>query len=179
MEQAISGLRMLLDSLLDLSRLDAGVIQPKIDQFPLALLLDSLQAEYHLRAADHGLELRVVKTGLTVESDPMLLGRLLRNLIENAVRHTPSGAVLIGCRRVGGMVRIQVHDTGPGIPEERHAEIFDEFVQIDNPERDREKGLGLGLAIVRRLGELLGHRVGLRSAPGRGSCFWVEVPRAE
>src|SRR6185295_10841592 len=120
---------------------------------------------------------RFARTRAVVRSDPLLLERIVLNLVSNAVRHTQRGAVLVGCRRDGAALRIEVRDSGPGIPAERHAEIFDEFTQLNNPERDRNKGLGLGLAIVSRLAQLLGHRVTLRSAPAAGSTFSVLLPR--
>ena len=109
----------------------------------------------------------------------MLLERMLRNLIENALRYTPHGRILIGCRRGRGKVRIVVTDTGIGIAEHQHEVVFDEFVQFGNPERDRAKGLGLGLAIVKRLAVLLDHKVTVNSKPGRGSSFSIELPQSE
>ncbi|PWC58897.1 histidine kinase [Azospirillum sp. TSH7] len=174
--EAMGGLRMLLDSLLDVSRLDAGLIVPTPVDMPVGLLLERLGAEYQPQAAAKGLRLRVVPSGATIRSDPALLERILRNLIENALRYTERGGVLIGCRRQGGNLHIDVIDTGIGIQPDKHEEIFEEFFQVGNPERDRNKGLGLGLAVVRRLARLLGHRIELRSLPGGGSMFRVEVP---
>jgi len=176
MGQAMGGLRMLLDSLLDVSKLDAGLIVPTPVDLPVGPLLERLGAEYQPRAAAKGLRLRVVRSGAMVRSDPALLERILRNLIENALRYTERGGVLVGCRRQGDHLCIHVIDTGIGIAPEKHEEIFEEFFQIGNPERDRNKGLGLGLAVVRRLGRLLDHRIELRSVPGRGSAFRVELP---
>jgi CheY-like chemotaxis protein/anti-sigma regulatory factor (Ser/Thr protein kinase) len=124
------------------------------------------------------LSLVVMKTSLYVKTDPALLGRLIRNLLSNAVRYTDYGGVVLGCRRTDNEVRIEVWDTGKGIPADLHAEIFREFYQLDNPERDRRKGLGLGLAIVERLARLLDYRVGLRSRIGKGSVFSITLPRA-
>lgn len=174
--EAMGGLRMLLDSLLDVSKLDAGLIVPTPVDMPVGPLLERLGAEYHAQAAAKELRLRVVPSGATIRSDPALLERILRNLIENALRYTERGGVLIGCRRQGGNLHIDVIDTGIGIQPNKHEEIFEEFFQVGNPERDRSKGLGLGLAVVRRLARLLGHRIELRSLPGRGSMFRVEVP---
>ncbi len=174
--EAMGGLRMLLDSLLDVSKLDAGLIVPTPVDMPVGMLLERLGAEYHAQAAAKGLRLRVVSSGATIRSDPALLERILRNLIENALRYTERGGVLIGCRRQGSNLQIDVVDTGIGIQPDKHEEIFEEFFQVGNPERDRNKGLGLGLAVVRRLARLLGHRIELRSLPGRGSIFRVEVP---
>ncbi|GLR82298.1 PAS domain S-box protein [Azospirillum oryzae] len=174
--EAMGGLRMLLDSLLDVSKLDAGLIVPTPVDMPVGPLLERLGAEYHAQAVAKDLRLRVVPSGATIRSDPALLERILRNLIENALRYTERGGVLIGCRRKGGNLHIDVIDTGIGIQPDKHEEIFEEFFQVGNPERDRSKGLGLGLAVVRRLARLLGHRIELRSLPGRGSMFRVEVP---
>ncbi|HYG87355.1 MAG TPA: PAS domain-containing protein [Azospirillum sp.] len=176
MEQALDALKGLLDGILDLSKLDAGVIVPRIEPIPLAALLERLEAGYAPRFAAKQLDLTVVPCSLTVESDVTLLGRILGNLIENALKYTEQGGVLVGCRRRGRTLRIEVWDTGVGIPASRQEEIFDEFVQIGNPARDRAQGLGLGLAIVRRLAWLLGHRLDLRSRPGHGSVFTLEVP---
>ena len=121
--------------------------------------------------------LKVMKTSLYVRSDPSLLARLIRNLLSNAVRYTDTGGVVLGCRRAGDAVRIEVWDTGKGIPADRHEEIFQEFYQLDNPERDRRKGLGLGLAIVKRLARLLNYPVGVRSVVGKGSMFSITLPR--
>ena len=132
---------------------------------------------YHMRA--QGLDWRVVPSKCIVRSDPRLLEQILRNLLSNAVKFTTSGKVLLGCRRHGATMNIEVWDTGPGIPPEHRLAIFDEFRQIDNPARERSKGLGLGLAIVQRLASLLDHRIDLRSRPGRGSMFSIAVPLAE
>ncbi|KAA0589520.1 PAS domain S-box protein [Azospirillum oryzae] len=176
MGQALGGMRMLLDSLLDVSKLDAGLITPKPMDTPIKALLERLGAEYHAQAIGQGLRLRVVGSNAVVRSDPILLERMLRNLIENALRYTERGSLLIGCRRHGDRLRIEVIDTGIGIEPAHQADIFEEFVQVGNPERDRTKGLGLGLAVVRRLARLLGHEVVIRSTLGRGSAFCVVLP---
>jgi signal transduction histidine kinase len=176
MEQSLSGLRLLLDALLDASRLDAGIVVPEPREVPLGEVLTRLETELRPAAAAQGLRLRAVDSSLAVHTDPVLLERILRNFLHNALRYTTQGGVVIGCRRQGGMVRVEVVDTGPGIPVDMREAVFEEFVQLGNPERDRAKGLGLGLAIVRRLAALLGCRVGVRSAEGRGSCFYVELP---
>lgn len=178
MEQALGALKLLLDGLLDVSKLDAGVVEPSVTECALAPLLERLSAEYGPRAEAQGLRFHVVATSAWVRTDPMLLERILRNLVENALRYTPQGGIVVGCRRGHGVVRLCVADTGIGIPETQQAAVFDEFVQIGNPERDRAKGLGLGLAIVRRLARLLGHEVHLRSRPGKGSVFAVDIPSA-
>ena len=178
MGESLDALRVLLDSLLDVSRLDAGVIKPNVTEFALAPLLERLQTEYTPRAAEIGLSLRLVNTRAWTRTDPVLLERILRNLIENALRYTRRGGILVGCRRTAdGGLRIAVVDSGIGIPADRQADIFEEFTQLGNPERDRRKGLGLGLAIVQRLAQLLGHRVTVRSRPEHGSAFTLELPR--
>ncbi|MBK3774567.1 PAS domain S-box protein [Azospirillum brasilense] len=176
MSESLNGLRTLLDSLLDVSRLDAGVVAPAVTEFALGPLLQRLAEEYRGRAEEVGIALRHVPTDAWTRSDPALVERILRNLVENAIRYTESGRILIGCRRTGNGLRVEVLDTGIGIPEDKRDEVFVEFTQLANPERDRRKGLGLGLAIVRRLAGLLGHEVTLRSRPGRGSAFGLTVP---
>jgi CheY-like chemotaxis protein/anti-sigma regulatory factor (Ser/Thr protein kinase) len=113
-----------------------------------------------------------------VDADPALIDSILRNLVSNAVRYTDRGRILVGCRRRGDAIAVQVWDTGVGIPEDQQTHVFQEFVQLGNPERDRAKRLGLGLAIVRRLTDLLACELNLRSKPGQGSCFEVVIPRA-
>lgn len=173
---AISAMGHLFDALLNLSRLDAGVIEPRIEKFRVRLLLDQLRAEYAPQASEKGIRLRVRTCSASVRSDPVLLERILRNLISNAIMHTAHGRVLIGCRRVADALRIEVWDNGPGIPKSEQERVFWEFHQLGNPERDRGKGLGLGLAIVRRTARLLGHELALRSEEGSGTVFTVAVP---
>ncbi|MBF0332578.1 MAG: PAS domain-containing protein, partial [Alphaproteobacteria bacterium] len=174
---SVQSLRQLLESLLDISRLDAGIVEADIRPVEIGELLDRLRDEYAPRAAAAGLRLRVVRRGGMVASDPVLLQRVLRNLIENAIRYTRKGGIVVGCRRRGDRLRIDVVDSGIGVPPEEHGRIFREFVQIDNPARDRNLGLGLGLSIVKRLAEVLGARIFVESTPGVGSRFSVEVPR--
>ena len=174
--QALEAGEGLLHSLLDISTLQAGTVQARPTHFPLADLLDQIATEWRPQAAIKGVELRVVPSSLEVVSDPILLLRVLRNLTANAVRYTESGRILVGCRRLNdGGVRLEVWDTGPGIPKEAFGEIFEEFTQLGNPERDRTKGLGLGLAIVHRLAQLLGLEVTIKSTLGRGSLFRVHL----
>jgi PAS domain S-box-containing protein len=178
MEESLAAMSELFNALLDVSKLDAGVVVPEIVDLPLAPLLARMANEFGPAALEKGLELRIVPCALAVRSDAVLLDRILRNLVSNAVVHTRRGRVVLGCRRSGDGVRIEVHDTGPGIPADQIGTIFQEFRQLDNAGRDRRQGFGLGLAIVERLARLLGHRVDVVSAPGRGSRFSVEVPRA-
>ena len=176
METALDALRHLLDSLLDISKLEAGVIVPSHQPVCVADILRRLEGEYRLRADEKGIRLRILPTNLSVRTDPALLERLLRNLLENALRYTRQGGILIGCRRRGTLVHLQIVDTGIGIPPDHLDNIFQEFYQIGNPSRDRGRGLGLGLAIVRRLSQLLDHPVTVQSVAGKGSCFSVELP---
>ncbi|WP_042696401.1 PAS domain-containing hybrid sensor histidine kinase/response regulator [Azospirillum sp. B506] len=179
---------MLLGGLLDISSLDAGNVRVRMRSFAIDDLLSGLGVEFSALAQERGLTLKVVGCGAVVRSDPQLLRRVLQNFLSNAIRYTPKGRVLLGCRRrrdpVGGdRLRIEVWDTGPGIPEARRHEVFEEFRRLGgengggNPAgKFEDKGLGLGLAIVDRIARLLGHPVTLRSTVGRGTGFAVEVP---
>lgn len=173
---ASCGLEDLLNSLLDFSKIDAAAIRPVMSDFPIGTVLERLENEYAQKADVKGLRFRVMPCRLWVRSDQALLERMLRNLIENAILQTSGGGIAVGCRPRGGRLRLEVWDTGPGIPAHLHREIFREFYQLGNPERDRAKGLGLGLAIVDGLGRLLDHPVALASRPGKGSVFSIEVP---
>ncbi|WP_234681284.1 hybrid sensor histidine kinase/response regulator [Bradyrhizobium monzae] len=174
----VGNLGALLNGLLDISRLDAGVVTVARETVNLSQLFSQLGNEFASAAKDRGLDWRVVESRLQVDSDPMMLKRVLGNLLSNAFRYTGSGGVLLGCRRRGTSVEIQVWDTGPGIPADQQAMVFEEFVQLHNPARDRTQGLGLGLAIVRRTAVLLQHPLKLVSVTGRGSMFSVTVPKA-
>lgn len=178
-QSAVTALQEMLDALLDISRLDGGTVIPRINSFSLRTVLDRMATEMMPLAEARGQRLRVRRTGLWATSDRQMIERILQNLIGNALNHTaPGGQVLLACRRREGAVLIEVWDTGAGIPDGARQEIFEEYVQLNNPERDRAKGLGLGLAICRRLAELLGHPIGVRSRVGRGSVFWIELPQA-
>lgn len=176
MGQALDTLRSLLDGLLDISKLDANVVNVQLTEFPVMTLLQRLEGEYEPRMAAKGLRFRTVGSQAWVCSDALLLGRIIGNLLENALKYTPAGGVLLGCRRRGECLRIEVWDTGLGIPPDRLEDVFQEFVQIKEGEHGRAGGLGLGLAIVQRLARLLKHRVDVRSRSGHGSLFAVEVP---
>jgi len=171
-------LKGLLNSMLDISKLDAGTLKPDVSDINLSLLLDQLALEFGPQAASKGLKLRIRACDAWVRSDPIMLARILRNLLTNAIRYTQTGGVLLGCRRHNGKVRIEVYDTGPGISAGETEHVFEEFYQIDNPERDREKGMGLGLAIVKRLADILQHGLEVRSRVGKGSVFAITVPAA-
>jgi two-component system, sensor histidine kinase len=171
-ERSITSLGHLLDSLLDISKLDAKIVRPDFMRFDLWALIDTLRNEYAPQAQRKGLGFEVhLDPGLAVYSDPGLLDSMLRNLISNALRFTPAGGITLVVRWQEQSVHIEVRDTGIGIPKQHHRDIFGEFVQLANSERDRTKGLGLGLAIVERLAALLDHRIVLESEPGKGSCF--------
>src|SRR5882757_1272178 len=165
----------MFNSLLDISRLDAGILTPKITEFPFARLLQKIETRFDQATREKGLRLRVRRSDAWVRSDAMLLERILLNLVSNAVRYTLQGGIIVGCRRRGEMLRIEVWDSGPGIPEDQKQNIFGEFFQLPAPERDRYGGLGLGLAIVDRLRLLLNHQIDLASTVGRGSRFTILV----
>lgn len=176
-DAALLSVEDLLEALLDISKLDAGVVQPQLDDFPLAMLLSSMQAEYAPVAKERGLDLRVLPCRAIVHTDMRLLRRILQNFVSNALRYTRHGRVLVGCRRMADAVRIEVLDTGPGIPADKLDAVFEEFRRLegDRP-AGRDRGMGLGLAIVQRAGRMLNTPVGLRSVVGKGSAFTVTVP---
>jgi signal transduction histidine kinase len=175
--RAVVSMERLLKGLLDLSRLDSGTVDIQRQRVRLQPLLEAITNHEAETARHKGLSLRVRPTQAVAWTDPVLLEQILRNLIGNAVRHTRQGGILVGVRQQGPSLHIQVWDTGPGIAPADRDRIFDEFVQVGNPARDRTQGLGLGLAIVRRATQILGHRMTLRSQLGRGSCFGLSLPR--
>ena len=166
----------LLDTLLDISRLDRGVVEPEIDDVPLHNLLRGLYSSNLRQAEEKGLTLTLTGTDAVACTDPGLLARIVDNLITNAIRYTESGGVTVSTAIDGDRVRITVSDTGVGIPEDQLDRVFEEYHQLDNAVRDRRKGLGLGLAIVKLLSELLDHPITVTSEVGRGSAFQVSVP---
>ena len=175
--ESSGALSELLDALLDISRLDAGAMSPKMSELPLDPLLQRLRNDFESQAERQGLRLRIPDSPVWVRADPTMLERILINLIANAIRYTSAGTVMLAVRRCGpGMVRIEVRDSGIGIRDDAQGLIFEEFVQLGNPERDHNKGLGLGLSIVQRMCQLMNFRYGVRSKHGRGSVFWIEVP---
>ena len=178
-EASTGAMESLFNALLDISRLDAGTIEAHPVHFSLRKLLGELDKQFSALAAEKQLRLRFRPCDVTLYSDPLLIERILANLIANAIRYTDDGGILVACRRRGRMVRLSVFDTGRGIPPDQLESVFQEFVQLHNPARDRSKGLGLGLAIVSRLGRLLGHRVDVRSRPQHGSVFSIDVPCGE
>jgi signal transduction histidine kinase/ActR/RegA family two-component response regulator len=177
-DQSVQSLERLFGALLDLSKLDAGVVKIDLHELDLAELVEHLSDEYRSKAQEKSLAYEVSCPRLWLRTDPMQLERILRNLLENAIRFTDAGRVTLSAQRSGNDAVISVRDTGSGIPEVEHSRVFEEFYQLQNPGRDRSKGLGLGLSIVKRLVELLGYRVQLQSAPGRGSTFTVTLPGA-
>lgn len=172
LRQSLDSTQALLTMLLDISTLEAGRIKPSPTTFPLAPLLASLVDQMEPEAAERNLRLRVASTSAWIYSDPTLLERILRNLLVNALRYTEKGGVLIGCRRRGHTLAIQVIDSGTGIAPESMDAIFEEFTRL----QDRNDGLGLGLSVVRRTARLLGHEVEVKSQQGKGSCFTIFVP---
>lgn len=173
---AVSEMTEMFNSLLDISKLDAGVLTPRTVAFPVARLLQKIETTFDQPARAKDLRLRVRPSDAWVRSDALLLERILLNLVSNAVRYTSRRGVIVGCRRRGEMLRIEVWDSGPGIPEGHRQNIFGEFFQLPASERDRYGGLGLGLAIVDRLRRLLDHEIELTSTVGRGSRFTILVP---
>jgi PAS domain S-box-containing protein len=179
MQESLALMGRLLNALLDISELEAGMVVPKVQAVEVNLLLRRIKQQYDVIARQKGVELRVRESDAVVRSDPGLLERILANLVANAVNYTDSGRVLLGCRRRGGARQvIEIWDTGPGIPTDRLSAVFEDFCQLDHTARDRGAGLGLGLGIVRRLGSLLDHGVEVRSQPGRGSVFRVDIEAA-
>lgn len=176
---ALGALESQFAQLIDLSRLEAGALEPARERVPLAPLFERLAREFAVEAASRGLALVFARTRLAVDSDPMLIERMIRNLLSNALRCTHRGGVVIGARRRGTDVVIEVVDSGIGIASEHRERIFDEFFQVPGrADRPRAAGMGLGLAIVRRFALLLGHRLTLVSRPGHGSRFGIAAPRA-
>jgi Na+/proline symporter/signal transduction histidine kinase len=174
-DASLEAVEEIFGALLDISRLDTGAMRPDFASFRIDELLRQLEVEYSPLAREKGLELRFMPCTLAVRSDRRLLRRLLQNLVSNAIKYTLAGRVLIGCRRTRGRLRIEVHDTGLGIPASKKRLVFREFHRLDEGAKVA-RGLGLGLSIVQRIGRVIDHKIDLRSKPGRGSCFSVEVP---
>lgn len=177
-DESVGAMDGLFASLLDISKLDAGVVEAHLEPVAVGPLLERLCREHTAEAAAKGVTVGLVRSSVVVSSDHALLERALRNILSNAVRYTDRGRVLVGCRRGRRSLRIEVWDTGRGIPAAQQEEVFQEFFQLGNPERDRTKGLGLGLAIVRRVLPLIDGALTLTSTPGRGSVFRLTVPLA-
>lgn len=176
MEVAVAIMEDLLGSLLNIGQLDAGKIEASIGTFQISPVLSRLNIQFAHRAGEKGLDLRILPSKLAVVSDRVLLERILSNLVANAIRYTDVGRVLVGCRRRGQNLRIIVADTGIGIAPEHHQAIFEEFYRVSDSQPNASHSLGLGLNIARRLSEILGHPMGLDSALGHGTTFFIDVP---
>ncbi|OYV70404.1 MAG: histidine kinase [Acidiphilium sp. 21-60-14] len=176
MGQSLSVMTGMLDTLLDINEIEAGVVKLASSQFSVNAVFDRLRQEFGDDARARGLELRVMPCSVTIETDRQRLMQILRNLVSNAMKYTRKGCILVGARRDGDRVRLEVWDTGIGIPADEFQSIFEEYHQLDNPARDRTLGLGLGLAVVRRLTDLLSLPVQVRSRQGSGSVFSISVP---
>jgi two-component system, sensor histidine kinase len=166
----------LLEDLVDISRLDAGVVVPAFADVAIADLFEVLEKSFQREAEASKVDLRFFPRDLFVRADPRILGRIMQNLVSNALRYAERGRVLVGCRIRSGAAVLEVWDTGIGIPPEEQEKIFEEFYQVDNPARDRRRGAGLGLAIVRRKADLMGAQIVVRSQPGKGSMFSITLP---
>lgn len=175
--KSLESVEEILGAILAISRLDTGRQETRPVDFPIARLFEQMKLEFEPVAQEKRLALSFVESSAWVRSDPALLRRLLQNLISNAIKYTPAGRVLVGCRRSGDMLRIEVHDTGIGIAQSDHENVFTEFRRLRGGAR-HAPGLGLGLSIVERISKLLGHEVRLTSTPGKGTCFALRVPRA-
>ncbi len=178
MESALAATEAMLARLMDFAALETGNVAVRREVFRLDETVRRIVEENDEIADNKGLAIGLRTFPCWTDSDPVLLGRILRNLVANGVRYTERGGLLVGIRRRGPALRVEVWDTGKGIPEDKRHVIFEEFQQLDNPERNRTKGQGLGLAIVAKTAELLGHRMSMRSKAGRGSVFAIEVPNA-
>lgn len=174
--EAAASMNELFDALLDMSKLEAGILVPEVTSFPISSVFDRLEATFATAATNKGLRLRIVSCGAWVRSDTILLERILMNLVSNALKATIEGGVVVGCRRRGDTLRIDVCDTGPGIPEALQQKLFKEFYRLNPPSPGRSESLGLGLSIVDGLGQILDHQVALSSTPGQGTRFSVSVP---
>ena len=166
-------------TLLDISKLDAGAVQPRISVFPLASVFSRIRLEFEPQAHAKGIDLHIVRSSAFVRSDSGMVERILRNLVSNAIRYTERGRVVLGCRLARGKIRVSVYDTGTGVEAREQSLIFEEFYQAGRGERERSKGLGLGLAIVKRLTRLLDAPLTFRSRPGHGSLFAFDLERAQ
>ncbi|PJA60240.1 MAG: hybrid sensor histidine kinase/response regulator [Rhodobacterales bacterium CG_4_9_14_3_um_filter_71_31] len=175
-ESAFASVETLLNALLDISRLDAGGGEAQVADFPIMRILEPVAEEFRPVAAERGLRLRVAPCSAVVRSDPHYLRRIVQNLVSNALKYTMKGGVVVGCRRRGAMLRLEVWDSGVGIPAAERRRVFEEFHRLDAANPRGERGMGLGLAIVDRASRLLGHAVDIRSAEGAGSVFAVTLP---
>ncbi|MBR0831379.1 MASE1 domain-containing protein [Bradyrhizobium manausense] len=173
--KSLDTMTSILSSLLDVNKLESGNLRPSVSEFSLSEIFEPLARDFVASVQERGLRLCIVRSELIIRSDSRMLAEMIRNLLSNAVRYTDRGRILLGCRRVGDNVRIEVWDSGVGITEDQLPHIFDEYYQ--GTDGAKLGGFGLGLAIVKRLGEILDHRVEVRSIPGKGTRFFIEVPR--
>lgn len=176
MRPSVDAMRMILDSLLEMARLEEGMVKPTRRAVEVHTLLLGIQIEYEQRARDKGIEIRADLAPLAIDSDPELLNRIVRNLVDNALKFTPAGEIVLSDRGDGAHCVISVRDTGIGIPAELQSQVFEDYFQASNPNRDRVRGLGLGLSIVRRMVNLLGGTIHLESSVGVGSTFSLRLP---
>jgi signal transduction histidine kinase/CheY-like chemotaxis protein len=176
MDRSVQSLDRLFGALLDLSKLDAGAVTIEPEEFDLADMLDRLSVEHRANAREKGLAFHLYCEPMWIRADPILLERIVRNLLENAIRFTGAGSITVRAQSAAKDLQLTVSDTGVGVPPAEQERIFDEFFQLHNAGRDRSHGLGLGLSIVRRLVDMLGYRLQLESSPGRGSSFTVTLP---
>jgi two-component system CheB/CheR fusion protein len=177
LDETLGAMSGMLNALLDINQIEAGVVRPEIATFQVSDLLSRMHDEFSYHAQAKGLAFQVMPCSLWVASDPRLLEQMIRNLLSNAIKYTARGKVLLGCRRHGETLSVEIWDTGIGIPAAELQAIFEEYHQIDNAARERSLGLGLGLSIVQRLANLLGHRIRVLSRPGQGSVFAIDVKR--
>ena len=177
-DASLEAVEEILNVLIEISRLDAGRLEPDITVFALSDVFERLEVEFSPLAREKGLALHILPTRLWVSSDRRLLRRVLQNLVSNAIKYTTKGKVLVGVRRHGNRLTVEVRDTGPGIPKGKRSLIFKEFERLEETAHS-VRGLGLGLAIVERIGKVLGHAIDMQSVPGRGSMFSVELPQAD
>ncbi len=179
MDQAVSAMSGMLSTLLDINKIEAGVISYQLEDIPVSEVISNLYAEFRYHAQAKSLELRMAPSSALIRTDRRLLEQMLRNLLSNAIRYTDAGGILIGVRRRNGRLRIEIWDTGIGIRGTDLTNVFSEYHKVDRMGRTATEGLGLGLSIVQRLADLLGHQIHVRSAPGKGSVFSIEVGPAD
>ncbi len=175
LEQTLTTMSGMLNTMLDINQIEAGVVRAEPVDFVVGDLVERVRNEFTEQAHAQKLDLRFVRSSCIIHSDPLMIEQMLRNLVSNALKYTKRGKILLGCRQHDDVLRIEVWDTGVGIAASQLDAIFEEYHQIDNAARERSLGLGLGLSIVQRLGALLGHKVGVRSLPSRGSVFSIDV----
>ncbi|MEQ1889047.1 MAG: ATP-binding protein [Alphaproteobacteria bacterium] len=175
-ERALEVMDRMLGSLLDISKIDSGVIVPDLRDYRISDIFNDLRGDFLRLAREKNIDFVIVPSSRIVHTDRIMIDAILRNLLSNAVRYTRQGKIVLGCRAAGQTVRIEVRDSGIGIPEDQIDSIFDEFYQIGAPDRDSRQGIGLGLSIVRGYARLMGSPLGVRSWPGAGSVFSIEIP---